>query len=235
MHKQYCLSKTHLMFNKYLIFLKKKKILLIFSFIVSLVFSIFLGYLNSSDQNSKTFRFHVKINHQALFLSKDFVIWSKDTISKVYLNNNLEINSVEDLDAFSNIGENLKDFLFNLVKRKVVQNLDIKDFTNLEFKDMKNEYFQKVVVNKSQKNNYSTYLVESLYEEYIKKLLIVELKKFQFNGEKNIENIADRFFQIKTSHLSKNLLYDRVLFIILPFLIVFLGSLTLFYRTIYKK
>ena len=223
------------MLNKYLLFLIKKKAPLTFALIISLVFSIFLGYLNLSDQNSKIFRVHVKINHQALFLSKDFVNWSKDTISEVYLNNKLEINTVEDLDKFSNIGDNLKVFLFNLVKREIVQNFDIQDFTVLEFEDRTREYFQKIEINKSQNNNYSTYLVETLYEEYIKKLLIIELRKFQFNEEKNIENISENFFLIKTTHLSRDILYDQVLFIILPFLIVFLGSLILFYRTIYKK
>ncbi len=220
------------MLDKYFRFLTKKKKFFLFFFVFSLIFSIFFGHHNYNKQHPNLYRVTVKMDRQALFLSKSFVQWSKQTISNVYFNDKMEIDSVEDLDAYINVGKNLQFLIFDIIKRELRYELKMDNFISIEFKEKGSEFYHTLKL-KSDQNKYSLKLIKNLYETYLKEKLISELEKI--NKDARLEVIADNFFSVKISELKTNLIYDYILYAILPFLIIFLLSLSLFYRSIYKK
>ena len=220
--------------KNYLLFLIKKKILYITILFLLLLASVFY-YSISLDKkiNHRIYLLTVKINNQELFLSKEFVKWSKDTISKVYFNNNFELSSVDDLDKFNTLNHNLKIILFNNLKKEVIKNFDIENISSLEISVIKDDKFDHYVEILDAEVSSQDLFVS--YEEYLIDLLNSFLISFNNDQNLNLKKLAQQFLSISIFEKSKYNSHDIIVLLISPFLLTFLISLVGFYNEQLKK
>ena len=220
------------MIKNYVLFLNKKKFFYIPLFFFLFLISILYLFSFSNKQDSKIYLIEVKLNNQELFLSKEFVQWSKDTISKVYFNNSFELNSVEDLDKFNTLNDNLKNILFNNLKKALIKDFYLENVSSLEIISRDNS-FDHYLKNLNEGVSSQDILVS--YEEYLINSLTLFLILFNDDQNLNLKKLAEQFLTINLREQSKNNLYDRIIFLIAPFLLTFLISLIGFYNEPLKK
>jgi len=220
------------MIKNYVLFLNKKKFFYILLFFFLFLIPILYLFSFSDKQDSKIYLIEVKLNNQELFLSKEFVQWSKDTISKVYFNNSFELNSVEDLDKFNTLNDNLKIILFNNLKKELIKNFYLENISSLEIIS-RNNSFDHFLKNLNEGVSSQDILVS--YEEYLINSLTSFLILFNDDQNMNLKKLAEQFLTITIREQSKNNLYDLIILLITPLLLTFLISLIGFYNEPLKK